>query len=178
MTGEASCSSKEHIGGGTTHCLKVVTMTLSGGRGGGCKTFTWSHFRQLFLFSGSDLHRSQPRWRCRPHPAQDSFQWSSPSRRRCCSSFGSPRGASRGTQGPSRRRSEPSEGPCQSPDSASSTSGSSPQSTAGLQKERRQQRCIIHRHLRWRSTVELFTIIKAQRFTKRCFKNKGQYQVS
>lgn len=87
---------------------------------------------------GPHLHQSQPRWRCRWRPSRGSSQSSSPSRTWCWSSRGSPRGASGAAQGPSRHRLEPSESLCQSPGSASDTSGSSPPSTAGLQGEHGQ----------------------------------------
>lgn len=93
---------------------------------------------KLSCLTVSHLRQSQPRWRCRQRPAQDSSQSSTPSRSWCWSRSGPTHGALKGAQGPSRHRLEPSESLCQSPDSASCTSGSYPQSTAGLQREQKE----------------------------------------
>jgi len=109
--------------------LKGVRETL---------TSCWnSHSSVISHPIGPHLHQSQPHWRCPWRPARGSAQSSSPSRSWRWSSCESPHGAAGGAQGPSWRRPELSEGLCQSPGSASGTSGSFPPSTAGLQRENR-----------------------------------------
>lgn len=138
FTGESNCSWKEHMGGGTTLCLKLVTRILSEKKSKYEKLKSAQRVRAHRGWGESlriHLRRSRPRWRRRSRPPRGSAPSSSPIRRRSRSSRGSPRGAGGAARGPSRPGPELSEGLCRSPDSVSGTSGSFPPSTAGLQRE-------------------------------------------
>lgn len=131
LTGVGSCSWNEHMGGGTTHCLKVVTRTLSAGQSSR-KWVTGEEPEPRTLQVASHLRRSPQRRRRRWRPGRGSSQLSSPSHRWRWSRNGWPRGTAGGALGPSTRRLASSGGRRQSPDSVSDTSGSSLPPTAGL----------------------------------------------